>query len=561
MIPRMGNYRRSIDRTPVFFSMPFRRARFRSILISALSCAPLSAQFAPPNDTLCVNCAFPKTLDYDQDGHIDLILTTPFEDSILWMRNQGDGTFDPADYLTANPFHLTIDLVGDADNDGDGDMIGVTLAPYTDSLVVLLRNNAGTFATEVIDTHIAATRTLTQFADLDGDGLQDALSLQGNDGEIWYRNLGNNAYARDTIPYWCQPVQGPYAVGDIDGDSDLDLIARVYSEQRFYALWNLGNARFGPPMVASSPWGNVNVPTGLAGVHLNEDVYHDVAFGGRALFSNGAGWLDTPSQLPQPFTYQSIANWDCDSVPEVLVSSAIYPPVKTSKLNNITVLYNLTDLPPLHSRTALADLNGDGLEDLLIGAVEDTTGLLLWRPNQAAPLELLYDLPFDTLSTDTVIYLGDPINAQTGDTLVSAWFATGSGVYNDSLYTAFATDGWVTITITLANFNDPIACVTSVVTDSIFIIHTTHIDELGTPLLMIAPNPAHDLATIHRVDGSVVNVWITDALGRTTPAQVVPGSPVDRLVLDVGSMPSGCYMITLGKGDAVEGSARLMVLH
>ena len=97
-------------------------------------------QFNVPDILLCDICPFPVVADVDTNGSPELIITSQDLENITWRANDGAGNFGPDQFLAINQRHLTIRLAVDADDDHDIDLIGVTLAPYTDSLVAIVRD-------------------------------------------------------------------------------------------------------------------------------------------------------------------------------------------------------------------------------------------------------------------------------------------------------------------------------------------------------------------------------------------------------------------------------------
>ena len=214
-------------------------------------------QFNVVDIPICDACPFPLVADVDTNGSPDLIFTSPELENITWRANDGIGNFGPDQFLAINQRHLTIRLAVDADGDEDIDLIGVTLAPFTDSLVAILRNENGFYVLDTIDHPMSGTRTLEQREDLDGDGLPDLLSLDGGDSDVWYRDNGDGTWERKRIPHWCLPVGGPYVVLDVEGDGDPDLARYVLAESRWVAIWNLGGGRrYGNHQTRSSSQGS-----------------------------------------------------------------------------------------------------------------------------------------------------------------------------------------------------------------------------------------------------------------------------------------------------------------
>ncbi|MEM7203947.1 MAG: VCBS repeat-containing protein [Planctomycetota bacterium] len=172
----------------------------------------------------------PVAADVDRDGALDLLFGTwsAVESTPLLLFNRGDGRFvqragtlsPPADAFTP---------LGVADFDGDGwvDVLTQEPEPYQPTLHKLgwLLNTRGRLTTSSPGPAGALTVTDAEVGDLDGDGDPDVL-VTGPGSLLWLRNDGNLQFARRA---WPLPSHGEepqaLALGDVDGDADLDFIA------------------------------------------------------------------------------------------------------------------------------------------------------------------------------------------------------------------------------------------------------------------------------------------------------------------------------------------------
>ena len=189
--------------------------------------------------------------DADGDGDLDVfLLETGFVGEIQLLTNQGgdqagtEGTF-VASTLGQTPNAADMAL-GDVDGDGDLDALLVQNGTNT-----LLTNQGGaqggtegTFAGSAVGSGFS---NAIAFGDLDGDGDLDALvanqgsnhlltnqggvSGPGTEATFVSSDLGGNATSRDV------------ALGDIDGDGDIDAI--VVNDGMNQTLTNQGGAQAG----------------------------------------------------------------------------------------------------------------------------------------------------------------------------------------------------------------------------------------------------------------------------------------------------------------------------
>ncbi len=183
-------------------------------------------------DSVTVNLAF---IDLDADGDQDAFVGQS-NGTMLYYRND-EGAFSKAD-SSENPFH-GIQIGGTShaapvfvDVDGDGDLDAV-IGKYDGAIAYYVNNNDGTFTEQMEATNPFSDVSVSEnasptFADWDGDSDLD-LIVGNKAGELsYYRNddgvfitvdaaenpFANLSYANDAAP----------ALGDVDGDGDLDVI-------------------------------------------------------------------------------------------------------------------------------------------------------------------------------------------------------------------------------------------------------------------------------------------------------------------------------------------------
>jgi hypothetical protein len=159
-----------------------------------------------------------RTGDFNGDGHVDIGVGNQDSGTLSVLTNDGDGTFTTTGHYTigSGPWCLNGN-----DFDGDGDFDLVSVASFSNRLV-LLRNVGGGFpANSQIPTE---SFPLGVFAgDIDGDGDIDAVSsnFSGRSVQI-FLNDGSGSLSLDTT--LDLPQAGTFTwLADLDGDGDLDL--------------------------------------------------------------------------------------------------------------------------------------------------------------------------------------------------------------------------------------------------------------------------------------------------------------------------------------------------
>ena len=516
-------------------------------IFSLLLAAHGNGQFdVVPTAIPCTGCPFPMITDFDGANGPDLLFADG--STMRWMANDGNGAFTGPIELALNPGFLISNLAQDMDGDTDIDVVGITTT-FDGTSVWLMRNDGTGFTAVLVDTIGSTYRAPEAAVDLDRDGDLDLLGVDHASGELWYRNNGDGIYQREVIGRWCtNGVKGPYDPVDIEGDGDLDLVGFVDPIGRLIVHWNLGSGRFGPFTVATGFLGHF--PAGLAmdAIDVEQDGFTDIVAGGRGLRSTGYGTFAGSANDLDPRNCQSVGNIDCDTPLEAVLSSDGVPSIRDFDLGT-GLSYDLA--VPGHVRSALADLNGDGRLDLITGA--GSGGALNWWMNTAVPALTTLVLPWDTLVN------ADTLQLSGGDPNSGGGVYSGPGVFDGRLYPLIAGPGYAVITYIHGDFNSSTGCL-GTATDSVYITDFTSVAEYARPTLVVYPNPAQDVLTF-RADGSgPLHVVVQDMIGREVQRDRISGAgSTTTRTLDIGSLATGCYQLTLSNSEGLSACARFVI--
>jgi hypothetical protein len=191
-------------------------------------------------------------VDLDQDGDLDILWGDFFEPGLLWIRNTGSCTAPslretPIPFPAGAPLHTSgYNAPAAADLDGDGDLdilvgvIGGAFGPNrtsADNLYRLEQTAPGiwtTRSTRALSGFDIGSESSPALGDLDGDGDLDLLvgnKLEPSDNRLAGLYLYTNTGSR-TAPAFRAAGNLPVGSGfhfapalvDLDGDGDLDLV-------------------------------------------------------------------------------------------------------------------------------------------------------------------------------------------------------------------------------------------------------------------------------------------------------------------------------------------------
>ncbi|OUJ73542.1 FG-GAP-like repeat-containing protein [Hymenobacter crusticola] len=165
------------------------------------------------------------TGDIDGDGDEDLLVFSGFTNLVNVLLNNGAGVFSNAQTIAANATISTL-VLGDVDNDGDLDLL-LNSSTVNNSISILLNNGRGTFSgNQTVSTSVSARRVV--LGDLDNDGDLDLVavgsSFPANTTASVRLNDGTGLFG-GTQEVLINGSPLDVALGDVDGDGDLDLAA------------------------------------------------------------------------------------------------------------------------------------------------------------------------------------------------------------------------------------------------------------------------------------------------------------------------------------------------
>ena len=188
-----------------------------------------------------INGARIISADIDGDNDNDVVFASEFDDLVGWYENvDGLGSFGTQQNIGINIDAATSVYTVDIDNDGDIDVLS---SSETDNKIVLYKNTngLGAFGGEEIVTDQANEAQSVFAEDLDGDNDIDVISVSREDDKIaWYRNLDGQGSFSEQLTI-VSNIDGPWSMQsvDLDNDGDIDVISSSTTDGKIAWFENL----------------------------------------------------------------------------------------------------------------------------------------------------------------------------------------------------------------------------------------------------------------------------------------------------------------------------------
>jgi hypothetical protein len=338
--------------------------------------------FSPDLDnSLCVACG-----DVNGDGRLDLVFGNEWQPNTLYLNGPGGFGQDPPDWTSIPAGYTTAVALGDLDGDGRPDLVCGNGDP--DSVNVNVYMNDGTAFSTVPDwsteTHTAGRYATMSVAlgDIDGDGDLDLACGNYEQPNTVYYNDG--AGDLGPAPVWEDDAAAAtlgVALADIDGDGLLDLIcANDQAANTWYAN-RLGPAE--PAYAWELAVGMETEDVALGDVDGDGDL--DLVCARRLSASPNALHLNEGGTLQQTAAWVSetgfitrdvaLGDVDGDGDPDLVCGNDGYPDLLYPNVGGTFAAPSWTS-PSAYFTYAvvLGDVDGDGDLDLVCGNRGDAVG-------------------------------------------------------------------------------------------------------------------------------------------------------------------------------------------
>jgi hypothetical protein len=333
--------------------------------------------------------------DYDNDGHVDLLVTN-FGPNILY-RNRGDGTFTDVTEkagVGGGPVWHAGPAFGDYDADGfvdlfvpgylDFDIVKPELKSceyaglavhacgplgYRGAPNALYRNNGdGTFTDVTEKAGVADRRRYFSFQavfeDFDNDGRPDLFVANDSNPNYLYRNKGDGTFEETGVPAGvAYSADGKemssmgVAVGDYDGDGWMDLFITTFANDNYVLFHNDGGGIFS----------DVSYPSGLG-----EPTIPYLGWATAFLDYDNDGRLDV--FVANGHVYPEVDRGAREKYRQPL---QLFRNLGDGKFGEVSQAAGLAAIPPQSARGgAYCDYDNDGDLDVVVSVMDDKPQLL-----------------------------------------------------------------------------------------------------------------------------------------------------------------------------------------
>ncbi len=528
--------------------------------------------------------------DVDNDGDLDVLITGNgpqgmFSRISTLYTNDGSGNFTEK---AGNSFDGVIDgsaAFADVDGDGDQDVViaGAVTSAETPSLQQYVNDGQGNFAKQPRASFTGVRSCATAVADVDGDGDQDIVvtGRTSNDGTTasLYVNDGAGSFRAMGITDFEGIYRSAVAFADVDGDGDQDAImsgrTAVTGGNLLTELFiNEGQGEYGSSSGNFEPVDDGSISF----ADVDGDGDQDVLITGSLksiLYING-GMGDFTQDTNNSFvgvtlSASDFADVDGDGDQDVLIigrsqdfggvvrSTILY----TNDGSGVFTQKQNTPFPDFDEGTVdFADIDGDGDPDLLLTGFigSNTERTILYTNDGSGNFTEKMGTPFGQVSFSAVAFAdvdndGDLDVLITGNgpqgmfSRISTLYANdGSGNFTEVMNTPF--DGVIDGSVSFGDFDGdgdqdvviagaatsaetPTACLYLNNT----IVSTTTIAGLE---VAVFPNPTAGFVQIKGINPDIV--FVTDAMGRVVKQQRNGNRQVD-----LSQLPAGVYFLEIGK--------------
>jgi hypothetical protein len=396
--------------------------------------------------------------DADRDGDTDVALASELFDVLVFENNGGAVFAEPQVY--DGSFGWSSLAAGDLNGDGYLDLIDASDVSdwFSGGVTLLLNSGDGNFgATETIRTPFSGERLLVMDADDDGDAdLFVPVERYHHRSTQLLLNNGKATYLAPVIYETDPEVDLRLATGDLNGDGGPDLVGAGLQDGVLSVWINDGNGGLASD---GSYQTAIPMPTRIELLDLNSDGWIDVllfqekwdiAYVG-ALLNNGDGTLTAsdPFELGTGVRQFAVGDLDDDGCADVVAIDWLGEMIQMRNNGDGTFAIHSTQHVGDVRSPSMADINADGLEDLVLKSYNYPGGVAIMR--RVGPFEFAsaahVQSPGDVLSLADIDGDGDVDifttgGSSDGDPVVATLLNQGDGTFDSPILSVVEAEVW-----------------------------------------------------------------------------------------------------------------------